>query len=205
MHTPNSHDAGHEPEEIDASKGFEQSDVRVQGVMVFLVALAVFVGVAGVLGYGIGKAINAHMAREDGPTSRWSKTVDVRPLGNLPASPELQNKLGKLTEDFPDPRLQSDDGNQDIANLHAREALLLENYTWAGTATNGDRKVRIPIERAMELVAQRGLPVAPASAHSALLTGESDPAAITIPLTTGFVSTGYEQAQAAAKQAPAHE
>jgi hypothetical protein len=53
------------------------------------------------------------------------------PLGNLPSSPELQNKMAELTQQFPTPRLQTDDGNQDVADLHAREDLLLENYSWA--------------------------------------------------------------------------
>ena len=35
-----------------------------------------------------------------------------------------------MTQQFPTPRLQTDDGNQDMADLHAREDLLLENYSW---------------------------------------------------------------------------
>ena len=44
----------HSPEEIDASKGYEASDVRVSGVVVFLVALIFFAVVTGVLAYGVG-------------------------------------------------------------------------------------------------------------------------------------------------------
>ena len=127
--------------------------------MVFLAALGIFVAVTAVLCYGIGKVINAHMNKEDGPTSKWTKTVDIRQLGNLPSNPEMQNKVAELTQQFPTPRVQTDDGNQDVADLHAREDLLLDNYSWVD-ASKG--KVRIPIERAMELIAQRGLPVAPA-------------------------------------------
>jgi len=155
--------------------------------------------VAGVLSYGIGKVINAHMAKEDGPRSKWTSTVDVRPLGNLPSSPELQNKLAEMTQRFPTPRLQTDDGNQDIADLHAREDLLLDNYTWADRAQG---KVRIPIDRAMELLAQRGLPVAPKVEHAPLLTGDYEPVAA-VPLTSGFARTGYEQDQAAARKVEA--
>lgn len=183
---------GQEPEEVDASKGYESTDVRVSGIVVFLTALAIFVAVAGVLSYGIGKVINAHMAKEDGPRSKWTSTVDVRPLGNLPSSPELQNKLAEMTQRFPTPRLQTDDGNQDIADLHAREDLLLDNYTWADRAQG---KVRIPIDRAIELLAQRGLPLAPAVEQAPLMTGDGRPA-IDAPLTSGFARTGYEQARA---------
>jgi hypothetical protein len=186
----------HEPQPVDASKGFEATDVRISGIVVFLVALSVFVAVAGILAYGIGKAIDARMAKEDGPRSKWAQQVDVRPLGNLPASPELQNKMAELTQRFPTPRVQTDDGNQDVADLHAREDLLLDNYTWADQSQG---KVRIPIERAIELLAQRGLPVAPPVERTPLLAGDSK-SVVAVPLTSGFARTGYELEQAAAKR-----
>jgi hypothetical protein len=190
----------HGPKEIDASAGYEQTDVKVTGIVVFLTALAIFVAVAGVLSWGIGKLINAHMNKEDGPTSKWATTADVRELGNLPSSPELQNKIAEMTKGFPTPRLQTDDGNQDVADLHAREDLLLENYTWVDGPQGSPRRVRIPIERAMELIAQRGLPVAPTQTEAPLLAEDIKPA-VTVPLTSGFARTGYEQDQAAAKAA----
>jgi len=186
------------PEEIDASKGYEASDVRISGVVGFLVAMSIFAVVTGMLAYGIGKFLNAHMAKEDGPKNKWAAPVDVRPLGNMPSSPELQHKVAELTQQFPTPRLQNDDGLQDLADLHAREDLLLENYSWADQAQGSPRRVRIPIERAMELIAQRGLPVAPAVEQAPLLTGDSKPV-VAVPLTNGFTRTGYEQDQAAAQ------
>lgn len=204
MPTHNSHEPEEQnPEPIDTSYGYERSDVRVSGIVVFLTALAIFVAVAGALSYGIGKAINAHMAKEDGPRSKWAAPVDVRPLGNLPASPELQNKLAELTQRFPTPRLQTDDGNQDVADLHAREDLLLDNYSWADRSQG---KVRIPVERAIELLAQRGLPVAPVVEHAPLLTGDLEPK-VAVPLTSGFARTGYEldQAQAQKVEAGRHQ
>jgi hypothetical protein len=196
MSTHNPHDSGHEPEEVDASKGFEQSDVGERGIVVFLISLAVLVAVTGVLAYGIGKVFHARMAKEDGPRSKWTETVDVRPLGNLAASPELQNKMAEMTQKFPTPRVQTDDGNQDVVDLHAREDLLLDNYSWADRAQG---KVRIPVERAMELIAQRGLPVAATVEQAPLLTGDEKPK-VAVPLTSGFARTGYELDQAAAKK-----
>lgn len=194
MHTHNN-DAGHEPEEIDASAGYEQSDVRVTGIVVFLTSLAIFVAVTGVLCYGIGKWINNIHAKEDGPNSKWTTTANIRDLGNLPNNPEMQNKVAQLTEQFPAPRLQLDDGNQEIADIHSREDLLLDNYSWADQSQG---KVRIPIERAMELIAQRGLPVAPAAQEAPLMAGDEKPH-ITMPLTDGFARTGYEQERAQAE------
>jgi hypothetical protein len=179
----------HGPDEIDTSVGYEQQDVRVTGIVVFLTALGIFVAVTGVLCYGIGKIINAHMNKQDGPNSKWTTTADIRELGNLPNSPAMQNKVAQLTQQFPEPRLQLDDGNQEIADLHAREDLLLNNYTWIDRSKG---TVRIPIDQAMMIIAQRGLPVAPATAQAPLLAEESKPT-VHAPLTNGFARTGYEQ------------
>jgi hypothetical protein len=178
----------HGPDEIDASHGYERSDVRVTGIVVFLTALGIFVAVTGVLCYGIGKVINAEMNKEDGPNNHWTKTVDVRQLGNMPNNPELQNKVAALTQEFPTPRLLSDDGDQDVADLHAREDLLLDHYT---TIDGQPGKVRIPIERAMEIIAQRGLPVFPPAQTGPIMTGDHTPRVLA-PLTTGFARTAYE-------------
>jgi len=139
--------------------------------------------------------INANMTKEDGPKSKWSTTVDVRTLGDLASNPEMQNKIAAMTQNFPAPRLQTDDGNQDIADLHAREDLLLDNYSWADQKQG---KVRIPIERAMELIAESGLKVAPDVQQAPLLSGDTKPI-VAAPLTNGFARTGYEQDEAAAE------
>jgi hypothetical protein len=180
------------PEKVDASLGYELSDVGVTGIVVFVVSLFIFVAVCGVLCYGIGKVINARMNKEDGPNSKWTQTVDVRQLGNMPSSPELQNKIAEITQTFPTPRVQTDDGNQDIADLHAREDLLLSNYTWVDESKG---TIRIPIERAMELIAQQGLPVAKPVQTQAEMTGDSTPT-VTAPLTNGFARTAFEQDEA---------
>jgi hypothetical protein len=199
MPTHNEHlPEGHKNEEVDVSLGYEASDVKATGILVFLVALGIFVVVTAVTCYGIGKMLNAHMDREDGPNSKWTKTVDVRQLGNLPSSPELQNKMAEITQSFPAPRVQMDNGDQDVADLHAREDILLDHYTWVNQPQG---KVRIPIERAMEIIAQHGLPVAPAAQTETLMTGDSRPT-VTMPLTDGFAPTTYEQDEAAAHNEP---
>ncbi len=179
----------HGPKEIDASKGFEQTDAHVMGIAVFLVCLLVLVGATGFLCYFIGHAFNVHNDKEDGPVGKWTKTVDIRQLGNFPSSPELQNRVAELTQSFPTPRVQLDDGNEDVAELHAREDLLLNYYSWVDPSKG---IVRIPIERAMELVAQRGLPVMPARQLPPAMTADVRPQ-VTEPLTDGFARTAYEQ------------
>jgi hypothetical protein len=186
------------PEEVDASAGYEQADVRVKGIVVFLVSLGLFVAVTGLVCYGIGKMFNAYLDKEDGPNTKWTREpqIKVRDLGNLPNNPEMQNQVEQLAQQFPAPRLQLDDGNQEIADLHAKEDLLLNNYSWADKSQG---KVRIPIEQAMALIAQRGLPVAAAQESGPLLTGDIKPL-VKAPLTNGFARTGYEHDQALAEE-----
>jgi hypothetical protein len=192
--TNNGHGAeGHRNEEVDTSLGYESSDVKVTGILVFIVAMAIFVVVTAVTCYGIGKLLNAHLNQEDGPNNKWTQTVDIRQLGNLPSNPEMQNKIAQMTQSFPTPRVQLDDGNQDVADLHAREDILLDNYTWVD---QGKGTVRIPIERAMEIIAQKGLPVAPSAQTPTLMSGDAKPV-VTMPLTDGFARTSYEQEQKA--------
>jgi hypothetical protein len=184
------------PEEVDVSKGYEASDVKVTGIVVFLISLTVLVVVSAVLSYGIGYAIFAHLGKEDvkdyGQRNKWTKTVDVRTLGDLASNPQMQNKIAQTTEQFPQPRLQLDDGNQEIADLHAKEDLLLDNYSWVDKSQG---KVRIPIEQAMEIVAKQGLPVAQHTEGAVLLTGDTK-VEVAHPLTSGFARTGYEHDKA---------
>ena len=188
------HHSPTEPVEVDASLGYEGSDVRVSGVVVFLTALGIFVVVTAVLCIGIGKVINSQIAKADGPVSKWSHSVDVRNLGNLANSPALQQQFQTLANRFPTPRLQNDDGYEEIYEMHQREDLLLENYSWVNPA---EGKVRIPIERAMQLVAERGLPVAVGTAAEKPLLAEETRPVVKAPLTNGFARTGYEQEQIA--------
>jgi FtsP/CotA-like multicopper oxidase with cupredoxin domain len=100
-----------------------------------------------------------------------------------------QNQLNQMVQRFPTPRLQIDDGNQEMAEMHAREDLLLNYYSWVDRAGG---KVRIPIARAMQIIAQNGLPVAPEEQTEPLMAGDRAPV-VTVPLTDGFARTGYEQ------------
>ena len=54
----------------------------------------------------------------------------------------------------PEPRLQTDPA-RDFTKFREREDALLHSYGWVDRAAG---VVRIPIERAMDLIAQRGLP-----------------------------------------------
>jgi len=77
----------------------------------------------------------------------------VTELG-LPASPSAMVNAQKLP---PEPRLQAHPA-QDMRDMRAAEEKIMQQYGWI----DPDKGiVRIPVDRAMELVAQRGLPTRP--------------------------------------------
>jgi hypothetical protein len=180
--------------------GYEVQDVNVGGIATFVVGLAGSVVVFFFFCFLMGKAINYVLIQQDGPVDKWHSAETVEPGATLHGQKRQdlasnaateQKQLQQMSQAFPAPRLQMDDGNQDTADLHAKEDLLLDNYSTSNDTAAGT--VRIPIERAMELIAQRGLPKpATAVAQAPLMAGESKPT-ISVPLTNGFARTGYEQ------------
>ncbi|HEY4047790.1 MAG TPA: hypothetical protein VGM27_13085 [Acidobacteriaceae bacterium] len=195
MPTPDPH--GHTPNGSppDGSLGYEPTDVNVRGIIIFLISLGVFVGVFFVFCFGMGKVINTAIAKHDGPRNKWNAELTPTSTRSLTSNATMeQEELRQMTQRFPTPRMQTDDGDQDVADLHAREDLLLDHYSWIDRQQG---KVRIPISRAMQLLAQYGLPVAPPRAQSEpLMTADKAPE-VTPPLTNGFARTGYEQQQLA--------
>jgi hypothetical protein len=124
----------------------EHRDVNVWAVYKFGIGLAVLCVLASALLFGVYKYF---LSREGGPLARDQVNVDAR---NLPPAPRLQ----------PAPIL-------DMKDMLAAEDLILNGYGWV------DQKqgvARIPIDRAMDLLAQRGIPSRP-QAHAA--TGVSMP------------------------------
>ncbi|HET9480825.1 MAG TPA: hypothetical protein VFP98_03645 [Candidatus Polarisedimenticolia bacterium] len=80
---------------------------------------------------------NGLAARESAARPRPS-TLTVRPYGALPPEPRLQqNPLA------------------DLRDLRAEEDAMLQNYGWVDRERN---VVRLPIEKAMEIVVDSGLP-----------------------------------------------
>ncbi len=207
MHTEG-HDMG-KPEGVDGhptpvrdseNPGYETQDVNVGGIVTFIAGLSGFVLIFFFFCFVMGKVINTQLGKSDGPANKWHQpvTLGATPRGDkredLTSNAVMeQRQLQSMTQVFPTPRLETDDGNQDLADLHAREDLLLENYSTSSDLPSGT--IRIPIKRAMQLVVQRGLPAAPGATKPGtvptLMAGESAPT-VHAPLTDGFARTGYE-------------
>jgi hypothetical protein len=175
--------------------GYEVTDVDANGIAVFLIGLFFSVLVFFFLCYGIGILINGGIKKEDGPVTKWNRLstfagpTDGKRQDLTSNAAMEQKEFQQMTSTFQEPRLDIDDGNQATADLHAREDLLLNNYS--SVAGEGGT-IRIPITRAMEIIAQRGLPVnTQGSAATAEMMGDEKPV-VQVPLTSGFARTGYE-------------
>ena len=173
--------------------GYEVEDVNVSGIAVFLAGLFGTVIIFFFVCYGMGILINNGLKSRDGAPTKWTIEANNVPLGkgdNLKSNAAIeQQQLQQITSNFPSPRLDIDDGNQATADLHAREDLLLEHYS---VVDGQPGTIRIPIERAMELIAQRGLPVETAPTATPDNVAHAGAPEIQAPLTTGFARTGYE-------------
>jgi hypothetical protein len=124
---------GREPDG-PAAPGYETADINTRGVLGFLAFL--FLVLALVL-FATWRLFRYFSVAELEPAAA-SSFADVR---QLPSAPELEVN-----------------GREDLLETQAEQQQELETYSWE------DRKaqiVRIPIERAMDLLLQKGLPVLP--------------------------------------------
>ena len=182
----------------DNHPGYEVQDVNAGGIAVFLAGLFGFVLIFFVFCFFMGKAINYAIAKQDGPVDKWHTNQST--LGDTPRGNKLENltsdavmeqrALAQMTQNFPTPRLEMDDGDQDTADLHAREDLLLDYYSTSKDLPAGT--IRIPVDRAMQLIVQQGLPQPAAAAQPAPLMAGETPLTVQAPLTDGFARTAYE-------------
>jgi hypothetical protein len=182
------------------SPGYETTDVNVHGIAWFLTGLFGSVFVFFALCWGIGRVINNLWEKQDGATTKWHLAANGAPAKNgrqdLASNAQMQQEqLAQVRDSFPEPRLEADDSAHQTADLHAREDLMLEHYSQSTAGPKGgtdQTTYRIPIERAMELIAQRGLPVAQAPAGAPDQVAFAGPPQVQAPLTKGFARTAVE-------------
>jgi len=131
--------------------GYERSDIGTRAILYFLAGLAV----AGVLAYFVVDGLYHFLDKRS-----EAEQAPVNPLvTNAPADTRrIANDYPQGA--FPNPRLETDERGQ-LNGIRLQEEQTLSTYDYidknAGT-------VRIPITRAMDLIAQRGLPVRAQSA-----------------------------------------
>jgi hypothetical protein len=200
---PNDEILNSDPASDSKAAGYEMTDVNAGGIVVFIGGLFGFVIIFFFFCFFLGRVINGELDREDGPTDKWHQQNDIfaGAKANNGKREDLksnfamqQQELQQMTTAFPQPRLDVDDGNQATADLHAREDLMLDHYS-----SSPGEPLRIPIDRAMQLIAARGLPVSAATESTPKMVGDAQPV-VQAPLTDGFARTGYELTQIEARQ-----
>lgn len=137
--------------------GFEPRDIGIAGVLYFLAGLAAACLLAYFVVGGLYSALEKRNAAEQPPlsplvTNAPADTRHLPPQYKTDAEGSSYEKY--LKQNFPAPQLEIDERTQ-LDSIRLKEEQTLATYGYvdqkAGT-------VRIPIERAMELIAQRGLP-----------------------------------------------
>jgi hypothetical protein len=137
-----------DPVKWSSNGTFERRDISSGVVLWFLVGLAV----AGVI---ITFAVNGFyhylQARSEAEQTPVSPLVTNAPKDTRHLPTDYKDYL---KQNFPSPQLEIDERTQ-LDQIRLKEEETLATYGWV------DQKagvVRIPIERAMDLIAQRGLP-----------------------------------------------
>jgi hypothetical protein len=129
---------------------FEREDLSPKSILYFLLVLAVGTIISIFVIAGVYNFLDKRAKASQPPVSPLVTNVPEDTRHVAPHYPQTV---------FPDPKLEEDERNQ-LNGIRMAEQQTLYSYGWvdqqAGT-------VRIPIERAMDLLAQRGLPVRPQS------------------------------------------
>ena len=120
--------------EMSPEAHHESSDVDFRGILAFAAALIAVAAVVHLLIY----VLFGYFTRREGVTMP----------AEYPLAAEQANRLP------PEPRLQTDP-RQDLADMRAQDDELLGSYGWVDKNAG---VVRIPIEAAMKLTLERGLP-----------------------------------------------
>jgi hypothetical protein len=142
---------------------FEREDLSAGGIFAFLVGLAV-----------VGLLMHLILAGMYRYLDTYEKTHQSQP-GPMarPAAADMRQATPQEANKFPMPRLETNERAQ-LNDERLKEEQILNTYGWmdqkAGVA-------HIPIDRAMDLIVQQGLPTAPANVASQPGTRPKPPAA----------------------------
>ena len=156
--------------------GFEQQDLGVTGVFYFMVGLAIVIALVYGIVAGMYHFLEASDQKREAPVNPMAIKTGVDPRSMT--FPEVQNKVEAT---FPQPVLERSEQIQasDYGKQLKEQDRILASYDWVDQK-NG--VVRIPIDKAMDLLAQRGLPVRPE-------VGTAQPSQAGKPKITGKTST----------------
>jgi hypothetical protein len=138
----------------------EASDVNVRLILAFGVFLVVLAAVIHIVLYGFYRGLDKLYESGQAPQNPMVQVAGSAPGVGQPENILNESETGpaatrRLVATFPEPRLQPDE-YRDYVVFRKRVDEQLNSYSWIDKNTGS---VRIPVDRAIELVAERGLPV----------------------------------------------
>jgi hypothetical protein len=134
------------------SEGFETEDLSPLGVFYFMAGLAVVGVVVYFIILGMYRLLDSYDRTHQAPMNPMAVTTGVNPK-----TMTFHDITDRIEKTFPKPVLEYSEQTQFTAEVEKQDQAL-ESYDWIDQK-NG--VVRIPIERAMDVLVQRGLPVLP--------------------------------------------
>lgn len=126
---------------------FEHQDMSPGNVYSFLIALAIGCVLVAVALWGAYHSLDAYARRHQ------PKQSPIAP----PALADTRTVVPSEVTNFPQPRLETNE-RLEINDFRLKEQQTLDTYGWVDQKTG---VAHIPIERAMQLIVQRGLPTTP--------------------------------------------
>jgi len=143
---------------------FEHEDLNPRVVFVFLAGLGILCVVSVFVVIGMYDYLDSYQRVHQPPANPLvAPKVEV-------AKPNYARTQSEIRQVFPEPRLEEDERGQ-LNSIRLKEEQQLNSYGWVDEKAG---VVHIPIELAIRLTAQRGLPVLPEKGAAAPV--ESKPA-----------------------------
>jgi hypothetical protein len=155
--------------EINENTGYETQDLSAKGVIYFMVGLALVVVVIYFIVLGMYHFLDTYEKAHQTPMS---------PM----ATPQADTRIITHTDTqaFPEPRLEENERTQ-LRQFVEDQDRKLSTYNWVDKDKG---TVQIPIERAMDLIVQHGLPVRPGSQQAESASSENSGSEVTSPAQT---------------------
>ena len=149
----------------DPAHGHEKTDINIKGVLAFG-AVLVFCGLmVHVILWGVYRGLDKYeqtkavplnpMVPQETVATHAPNANTMQPAKQMGETSEQVNR--RLVATFPEPRLQVDDV-RDMNTLRESNDKQMNEYQWIDQKAG---MVQIPIARAMDIIAQRGLPYVP--------------------------------------------
>jgi hypothetical protein len=163
----------------------EDKDINVRAVLGFIIFLAICGVIIHIAMWGLYVGLGHWADKQDQAHANPMVSAPAVPPTAAQGSENVQKELRNVVATFPEPRLQPDEV-RDMDLFRQSEDKRLRTY---GKVDAGGQIVHIPIDRAMEIIAERGFPnlgaapAAPATRPQAQTLAQPGQGSATVPAT----------------------